>query len=141
MISQEKLKLMIDLAKYEKNEGHHNEIVNSYFKVDYLSKGLLGSFFAYSLCYFVFFVLVVLYNFEELVSNPNIMDVVARFKPYLRYYVYGLVIYEFITAVVVNIKYNYAKRSQKIETAKLKRLEKRYEIEDKTKQLAREGEA
>ena len=71
MISQEKLKLMIDLAKYEKSEGRHNEIVNSYFKIDYLSKGLLGSFFAYSLCYFVFFVLVVLYNFEELVSNPN----------------------------------------------------------------------
>ena len=54
MISQEKLKLMIDLAKYEKNEGHHNEIVNSYFKVDYLSKGLLGSFFAFGLLYFVF---------------------------------------------------------------------------------------
>lgn len=138
MVSQEKLKLMIDLARYEKEEGHHNTIVNSYFKIDYLSKGLLGSLFAYTLCYAVFFVLAVFYQFEEFANNPNIMEVVVQYKPYIRYYLYGLAVYELITLIVANSKYNYAKRSQKVETAKLKRLEKRYQIEDRSRQLAKE---
>ena len=138
MVSREKVKIMFDLAVYEKEEGHHNNRINSYFKMDYLSKGLLGSFFAYTLCYFLFFVIVVMCNFDEVITNPNITEIVAPFKPYLYYYIFGLIIYELITIIVANKKYNLAKRSRKLETSKLRRLEKIYEIEEKSRQLAGE---
>ena len=45
MLSEEKIKIMTNLAMFEKNEGNRIFPVNRYFKSDYISSKLLRSFF------------------------------------------------------------------------------------------------
>ena len=44
MLSEEKIKIMTNLAMFEKNEGNRIFPVNRYFKSDYISSKLLRSF-------------------------------------------------------------------------------------------------
>ncbi|HIR44615.1 MAG TPA: hypothetical protein IAC92_04615, partial [Candidatus Ventrisoma faecale] len=51
----------------------------------------------------------------------------------------GLVLYLFVAYWVYYRRYEYASRKLKVYAARLKTLDKRYEFQDKTKRLAREG--
>ncbi len=48
MLSEEKIKIMTNLAMFEKKEGNRIFPVNRYFKSDYISSKLLRSFFSYT---------------------------------------------------------------------------------------------
>lgn len=135
MLNKGKIKLMSELALYEEKEGRQNDITNSYFKIDFISKHMLGSFFSYTLCFLIAFVISILYHSDDIFAEVDIMNVVTMFKPYLFYYLIGLAIFELITAIVSNSRYNYAKGAQRVENAKLKRLQKRYELGDKSMRL------
>lgn len=54
-------------------------------------------------------------------------------------YVIGLLVYLVITFRVYQKRYEYAKRGMKVYVAKLKRLEKRYEFQNRSKELTKEG--
>ena len=55
------------------------------------------------------------------------------------FYGIGLLIYLAITFYISKKRYSYASRGLKMYVAKLKRLEKRYEFNNKTKELVKEG--
>lgn len=55
------------------------------------------------------------------------------------WYAAGLVLYLVITWLVYRRRYEYSKRGMKVYVAKLKRLEKRYEFQNRAKELSKEG--
>lgn len=124
MVNPEKVKIMTDLARYEKKSGKKNFIINSYFISDYVSRYMLGSFVAYTVCYVLVFVLAVFYRFDEITNEPDVMNILKMFEPYLVYYLIGLAIYEAIVIIVYAIRYRRGQRELKVYSARLKKLQK-----------------
>lgn len=126
MVDKEKLKLMIDLARYEEKNGKKNYIINSYFQFDYVERHMLGGFVAYTLCFILVFILIFFYRFDEVSNQTNILVILEMFKPYLTYYVIGLLVYELIIIIVYTLRYSMGKREVRTQSNKLKKLKKKY---------------
>ena len=125
--------MMNDLALLEKYEGRSMEIPKSFFRIDYVTKHMLGSFFRFTFCYLLVMVLVLLYSIQDILETVNVMDVVSMFIKYIWIYIIGLIVYEAITVLVYAVRYNRSKKLQKVRTARLKRLAKRYEADGNDK--------
>ena len=50
MLNEDKIKLMTELALFEKKHASQMKTVNQYFKSDYISRNLLRGFISYTLC-------------------------------------------------------------------------------------------
>lgn len=127
MLSEEKIKIMTNLAMFEKNEGNKIFPINRYFKSDYISSKLLRSFFTYTLS---FLLGLVLWGVCFVEKWMNTMDLDSLIELGIRagvVYAAGLAVYLIISLFVYARKYDDASRGMKIYLAKLKRLDKRYE--------------
>lgn len=139
MLNEDKLKLMTSIAMFEKREGKAIFPANRYFENDYISSRMLRSFFSYSFCYLLCLLVWVLYSMEKLLSTINLDEVIRLAKYAFLFYGAGLIIYLLITFFVYRKRYEYARRGMKVYVAKLKRLEKRYEFQSRSKELTKEG--
>ena len=139
MLNEDKIKLMTGIAMFEKREGKRIFPVNRYFQSDYISRHMFRSFFSYTICYLLCAVTWVLYHMEQLLNTLDISEVVGTGKYAVTLYVSGLVLYLAITWLVYRKRYEYARRGMKIYVAKLKRLEKRYEFQNRARELSKEG--
>ena len=139
MLNEDKIKLMTGIAMFEKREGKKIFPVNRYFKGDYVSSNMIRSFFSYTFCYLLGIMLWVLYHIEGLLNSFDIGQIMLLGSKIGILYLAGLIIYEVITFYVYRKRYEYARRGLKVYVAKLKRLEKRYEFQSKSKELAKEG--
>jgi len=124
MISKEKIRIMTDLARYDRDSGKKNYIINSYFMPDYVGRYAVGSFISFTFCFLLVMVISVVYRFDEIMSEPDITKIIKLFQPYIIYYIAGLVVYEIIVIIVYAYRYSKGKRQIKVHTAKLKRLNK-----------------
>lgn len=140
MLSEDKIKLMTGIAMFEKREGKNIFPVNRYFQSDYISSHMFRSFFSYTFCYILGVMIWVLYHVEQLLNVMNLDEVIIICKQGVFLYAIGLVLYLMITYRVYYKRYEYAKRGMKVYVAKLKRLEKRYEFQNKTKELTKGGQ-
>lgn len=139
MLNEDKIKLMTGIAMFEKREGKAIFPANRYFQSDYISSRVLRSFFSYTLCYILCVLIWVLYNVDMLLNASNLDEVIGAAKTASLFYVIGLIVYLIITVYVYRKRYEYARRGMKVYVAKLKRLEKRYEFQSRTKELTKEG--
>ncbi|MDO4938383.1 MAG: hypothetical protein Q4E54_00265 [Lachnospiraceae bacterium] len=126
MVNEEKLKDMIELARYEESEGRKNYIINSYFEFDYVEKHMLAGLVAYTVCFMMVFSLIVIYRFDEVMTETNILSILAMFKPYLGYYAAGLLVYELIIMIVNIIRYSIGKKAIKMNSSELRRFGRRF---------------
>ncbi|HIT64256.1 MAG TPA: hypothetical protein IAC37_07410, partial [Candidatus Ventrimonas merdavium] len=81
----------------------------------------------------------VLYHLERLLNAIDLDEVIGLAKTAGLLYLAGLAVYLFVTFLVYRKRYEYARRGMKVYVAKLKRLEKRYEFQSRTKELTKEG--
>ena len=139
MLNEDKIKLMTGIAMFEKREGKAIFPANRYFQSDYISSRMLRSFFSYTLCYILCVLVWVLYSIDRLLNAMNLDEVVGAAKVAAVFYVAGLILYLMITFHVYRKRYEYARRGMKVYVAKLKRLEKRYEFQSRSKELTKEG--
>lgn len=139
MLNEDKIKLMTGIAMFEKREGKNIFPANRYFESDYISSHMFRSFFSYTLCYILGVLIWVLYNVERLLNAMNLDEVVVIIRQGGILYGIGLLVYLVITFRVYQKRYEYAKRGMKVYVAKLKRLEKRYEFQNRSKELTKEG--
>ncbi|MBQ0146510.1 MAG: hypothetical protein KBS51_05290 [Lachnospiraceae bacterium] len=126
MVNEEKIRKMIDLARYERDEGKKNYIINSYFGFDYVERHMLGCFVAYTLCFLMVFGVIVIYRSDEIMGQTSIFMILEMFKPYFKYYVIGLLIYELIVLIVYVVRYSNGKKDIKMHNAELKRFDRRF---------------
>ena len=139
MLNEDKLKLMTSIAMFEKREGKAIFPANRYFKNDYISSRMLRSFFSYSFCYLLCLLIWVLYSMERILNTINLEEAAGLARTALLLYGAGLAVYLLITFLVYRKRYEYARRGMKVYVAKLKRLEKRYECQSRSKELTKEG--
>lgn len=139
MLNEDKIKLMTGIAMFEKREGKNIFPVYRYFQNDYISSHMFRSFFSYTLCYILGVLIWILYHMERLLNAMNLDEVIIICRRGTLFYCVGLILYLIITFFVYYKRYEYAKRGIKVYVAKLKRLEKRYEFQNKTKELTKEG--
>lgn len=139
MLNEEKIKLMTGIAMFEKKEGKKIFPLNRYFKSDYISSHLLGAFFGYTLCSALIAVLWGLYHLEQLLNSLQVDILLELSKRFLLLYLAGLFVYLLITFLVHRRRYEYASGGLRVYVAKLKRLEKRYEYQNREKEITKEG--
>lgn len=139
MLNEDKIRLMTGIAMFEKREGKKLFPVNRYFRGDYISSHMIRSFFSYTLSSLLIFLVWGLYNIEQILGVLSVEELIKIAVNMGKLYIAGLIIYELVTLLVYRSRYEYSRRGMKVYIAKLKRLEKRYEFQSKSKELAKEG--
>lgn len=139
MLNEDKIKLMTSIAMFEKREGKHIVPANRFFRSDYISGRMMRSFFAYTVCFILCALIWVLYSMERLLNVMELNEVMGAARMGVIVYVAGLVLYLIITGLVSSKRYEYARRGMRVYIAKLKRLEKRYDVQSRTRELTKEG--
>lgn len=138
MLNEDKIKLMTSISMFEKQEEKYIAPVKRYFKSDYISRRLLRSFLGYTFCSVLVFLLIFLYHAEDIFSMLNLDVLMESAWGYGAAYAAGLICYLLITFFVYARRYECGIKGMKVYVAKLKRLEKRYEFQNRTKELSRE---
>ena len=75
MLSEEKIKIMTNLAMFEKREGRRIFSAGRYFKGDYVSSKLFRSFFSYTFSFLICLVLWGLYHMEQWLKTMDLRTV------------------------------------------------------------------
>lgn len=140
MLNQDKIKLMTGIAMFEKREGKRIAPAVRYFQSDYISSKMLRSLLSYTFCYLLAAMLWVLYRFDALLNEMKLEVMTPLVRNAFFLYLVGLALYLIITYVVYRQRYEYARRGIKVYLAKLRRLEKRYEFQSRSKELTKEGQ-
>lgn len=139
VLNEEKLKLMTSIGMFEKKEGKKIFPVNHFFKSDYIGRHVLRSVLGFTFCWLLGTGLVVLYKAEDLLASLDFGKIEGMLGWYLWAYVLGLAVYLLITCAVYMERYEYASKGMKVYIAKLKRLEKRYELQNRNGQGGRKA--
>lgn len=139
MLNEEKIKLMTGIAMFEKKEGKKIFPLSCYFKSDYIGRHLFRAFFGYTLCFIMGVTLWTLYHLETLLDSISVELFLSMGRRFGLIYLLGLLLYLLITALVCQKRYDYASGGMRVYIAKLKRLEKRYEYQNKVKEMSKEG--
>lgn len=135
MLNEDKIKLMTELSIMETKYKKEIFSINAFFRGDYILKNLLQSFFGFTFCYVLFLALELLYSMEKIINTINVSDVLVIFYGYLLRYVILLIVFEIITWYISRLRYERAVKKKNLYTAKLKRLQKRYDFQNKSKEL------
>ena len=139
MLNEEKVKLMAEIALYEKKQREQLKRAGNYFKRDYVSSHLLKSFLIYTMGFLCIMGTAFLYQAEKILANLNLEEWDELLRPWVMAYLIGLFGYLFLVRRIYKIRYEKAARSMRLYIAKLKRLERRYEFQEKTKELTKGG--
>lgn len=127
MLSEEKIKIMTNLAMFEKREGRKISPAGRYFKWDYISSKLFRSFFSYTFSFLICLALWGLYHMEQWLKTMDLRTVSGMGVQIGVVYGIGLAAYIGISIFVYVRRYANASRGMKVYLSKLKRLDKRYE--------------
>jgi len=139
MLNEDKIRLMNEIAVFEKKEGKKAVPAEKYFESDFVARRMMQSFFAFTLCYILIMVVAVLYNMEILVSSITMSALVNAGRKMIVLYAAGLFLFELVTWFVCGKQYRAAEEIRKRKLSLLNRLGKRYELQDKARELAKEG--
>ncbi len=138
MLNVEKIKLMTELALFEKKHASQMKTVNQYFKSDYISRSLIRGFVSYTLCSILLFGMWILFNVEVVLSSIG-MDELRElaFRGGILY-LGGLFLYTLLTIAVYSGRYDYEEKMKRIYIVKLKHLDKRYDLHRRARKRERE---
>ena len=126
MLNENKVKMMTKMAIFEKNNKRDLQLHIKYFKIDYVTLGILKSIIAATFAYVLLAAAYVLLKMEDVISNINNLDYAAIGSKVVLYYVIFIVVYAIISFFVYAIKYEKAKDDVNKYNTRLLRLERFY---------------
>ncbi len=138
MIHEERLRPMVKMAMFDKNEGNACKPMIQYARADYVSMQMLKSFVSGTIAFGILCVLWGLYDTEELmqvINGAHIMGFVVDVA--IRYAVF-LVVYLAATYIVYQIRYSHRRKQVKNYYKYLKDINKIYEREERLKSPAQQ---
>lgn len=139
MLNEEKIRLMTDLAMFEKENKSSLKNASGYFKSDYISRSLISGLISYSLCFMMLMAVWVLLNMDAFLSTMEFEALAELAWKGGGIYLAGLFVYLAVITLVYGRRYDYETRMNRIYLSKLKHLDKRYEYQSRSRDLAREG--
>lgn len=141
MLREDKIRLMHKIAQYEKSTEEYERPAKEYFRGDYIGMHLLQSFFSYTLSYILILAIFLLYFLERILNAVNVSILLRFVLRCAAIYIAGLLIFELVTYVVFRRRYEAAAARREEHLRCLKRLKKRYDTEERMKELEREESA
>ena len=129
MLNEERVILMTRMAAYEQHEGKKNNVINSYFRSDYIGFQVLKSIISATVVYLILVAAYMMYHFSDVLQDVYNTDIMATARKYLLYYIVLVVVYSVISGVIYSIRYRKMRGSMRAYYACLKRLGKMYEKE------------
>ena len=131
MLNEEKVKIMNNLAMYEKREGKKFLPISKYYRTDYIGLALIKNFFLVTIGYCLALGGIAAYFGEYLLEDIHKMNLVQMGIYIVVGYVIVLAVYSVITYIWYSVKYHKAKKSVKAYYEELTRLSKIYAREEK----------
>ena len=126
MLDIDKVRLMTDLAVYEKKNSRTVFEINNYYRHDYIMGQLLGAFVRYLICMPLCFILYLIFQAGALFYNINVSGLTSVLTDLSRYFLAGLAIYMLIAFFISSARYKRSKRGMLLYATKLKRLGRKY---------------
>lgn len=128
MLSEEKIRLMAQLAAYEEHEGKRDISIHEYFRGDYISFQLLKSAIYATVGFVLAVAMYILYNLETFLEDFYKMDFVEFAKEMLSRYWLVLAIYLVISYFVYAYRYSRARKHVKKYQQQLRTLQQMYNM-------------
>ena len=126
MLNKEKIRLMCELAGYEKKKGSEEMKVLEYYKFDYLMRNSAFSFIRFTFCFLLCLFLYVFFNTTDLFYNINLSGISGTVGRLVLIYIIGLALYLGITWIVYGIRYDQAGDDIDGFVKGLKKLDRRF---------------
>ena len=138
MLREDKIRLMHEIAKYEKSADEWERPAKEYFRGDYIGMHLLQSFLSFTLSYALILGIVSLYHLEHILNAVNVLIVFRFVLRCVVAYVVGLLLFEILPYIVFRRRYDKSAARRTEHLRCLNRLKKRYDTEERIKELAKE---
>lgn len=139
MLNEKKIRLMMELARYEEGQGKEEMRIAKYFRSDYLGIALFKNFFLASIGYMVVLLLIAAYFSEYLLNNVHKMNLILLAVVLIGGYIITITVYSVITYIIYSLKYSRAKMGVEAYDRKLEKLEALYKREDAIKNQKQEN--
>ena len=133
MVNEERLRPMVKMAMFDKNDGKECKPMIEYAREDYVAMQLLGSFITGSIAFVILFGMWALCDIDKVLGMLNadkLMDFVMAVG--FRYGIF-LVLYLLATYIVYHLRYSKGRKKVKKYFASLKKINNIYAREDKLK--------
>lgn len=131
MIHEERLRPMVKMAMFDKNERNACKPMIQYARTDYISMQLLKSFVAGSVAFAILCVMWVLYDMEAVMQMINGAHIFGLIKDVAIRYVIFMIAYLIATYIVYQVRYTHRRKMVKKYYKNLKDINKIYEREDR----------
>lgn len=138
MIHEERLRPMVKMAMFDKNEGEASRPMIQYAREDYVSVQLLKSFVTGSLAYVILCVMWALYDTDGLMQMLNGTQFLDLLTNAAVWYIVFMVAYLTATYIIYQIRYTKKRTKVKEYYRNLKDINKIYEREERLKSPAQE---
>lgn len=133
MVNEERLKPMVRMAMFDKNDGAECKPMVEYAREDYVAMQLLGSFITGSIAFVILFAMWALCDIDEVLGMLNASAIVGFIiKVGIRYGIF-LFIYLTATYVVYQLRYSQGRKKVKKYYTSLKKINNIYAREEKLK--------
>ena len=126
MLNKEKIRLMTDLAVYEKLHDDDVFKINNYYRSDYIIWGILLAIARYTLCFLMLFALYVIFKADIFFYNINLTGIRQTLVQSGFAYLAGLAVYVIVAYIVYARRYKRARKGILLYAIKLKRLAKHF---------------
>ena len=126
MVNEEKLRIMVNLARYEQ-EPLHTEEEAGYYRIDYIRSHLLVTLWSYSAAYVLVLCLVALYHFEYLLSKVRLPEIGSLVIGALAIYLLILLGCAFFTVIIYSARYHRIQNKRRAYLAEIQKMKLFYE--------------
>lgn len=130
MLSYRKIRLMTQLAIYEKKAGKEDLKLGHYYKSDYTRLNVLKTAITVTICYVFLLAIVAFYKIEYLLDNALTLDYRALGKTVLIIYLCLMGVYLIATLFGYSIHYQNSRKKLRKYFRMLGRLREIYDEED-----------
>ena len=131
MINEERLKPMVKMAMFDKNDGAECKPMIEYAREDYVAWQMLGSFVTGTIAFVILFAMWVLLDVEKFLGMLNASEIMGLLIAVgIRYGIF-LFIYLLVTYVIYHLRYSYGRKKVKKYFASLKKINSIYIREEK----------
>lgn len=130
MLNNRKVRLMTQLAMYEKNEGKEDMKLSKYFKIDYARFNVLKTAVVVTIAYVIIVGLVLLYKLQYILDNILNIDYKAMGWTILGIYIGVMSFYIIITLLGYSLHYKASRKKLGKYYKMLGRLKTMYNEED-----------
>lgn len=140
MIHQDKIKIMTQIALYEKKNGKKDLAMYSFHREDYIGWQALKTFFAVTAAYVLIIGLIVLWNLEVIISHFDTFDYRQIIILAVTGYLCVLLFYLKITVTGSRDRYNEMRPRVRRYFRGLKKMKSFYAEEDKVQKQFEKGQ-